>query len=268
MSSILILPDLHGRAFWREPVQQALDDPSQPPIVFLGDYLDPYSWEGITPGDAFAVFMEVLELKKRHPDRIHLLLGNHDLSYLHDAIGHCRHDDHRHALIHRLLTLNLPLFDLAWEVTVSGVPHLFTHAGVSCTWLKAHPELFLGRDTVTAAQLNDLLHADHDGHRLLLDALSDVSPLRGGHQHQGSMVWADVSEFLIRGDGLSGITQVFGHSQQIDAPLRIGRQGAADLYCLDCREAFLLDDAATLRHYSDHSPIDYPDAQRLRECLM
>ena len=37
-SRILIIPDVHGRTFWRDAVEAA----GEMPIVFLGDYLDPY----------------------------------------------------------------------------------------------------------------------------------------------------------------------------------------------------------------------------------
>ena len=41
---ILVVPDIHGETFWREPVQRYIDQVDR--IVFLGDYLDPYSEEG------------------------------------------------------------------------------------------------------------------------------------------------------------------------------------------------------------------------------
>ena len=41
---ILIVPDVHGREFWRQPVTEVLNDPGlkNTRIVFLGDYVDPY----------------------------------------------------------------------------------------------------------------------------------------------------------------------------------------------------------------------------------
>lgn len=37
---ILILPDIHGRGFYKESVKEAIDKNLE--IVCLGDYLDPY----------------------------------------------------------------------------------------------------------------------------------------------------------------------------------------------------------------------------------
>ena len=45
MSNWVIIPDVHGRKFWRSAVQGHEEDK----IIFLGDYVDPYDWEEILP---------------------------------------------------------------------------------------------------------------------------------------------------------------------------------------------------------------------------
>lgn len=37
MTKILVIPDLHGRGFWKEPCNNW-----EGKIIFLGDYHDPY----------------------------------------------------------------------------------------------------------------------------------------------------------------------------------------------------------------------------------
>ena len=44
-SKILIIPDVHGRTFWHY-AKDHVDEYDK--IIFLGDYLDPYRYEGIT----------------------------------------------------------------------------------------------------------------------------------------------------------------------------------------------------------------------------
>ena len=39
---ILVVPDVHGGIFWKEPVENYLNQVDR--VVFLGDYLDPY-WD-------------------------------------------------------------------------------------------------------------------------------------------------------------------------------------------------------------------------------
>ena len=43
-AQILVIPDVHGRSFWKNAVAQNTDIP----IIFLGDYLDPYAHENIS----------------------------------------------------------------------------------------------------------------------------------------------------------------------------------------------------------------------------
>ena len=51
---ILIVPDVHGRKFW-----EVVKEYNDVPIVFLGDYLDPYtSIEGITHAQALSNFKD------------------------------------------------------------------------------------------------------------------------------------------------------------------------------------------------------------------
>ena len=96
---MIIIPDVHGRRFWRDAVKGHEEDK----IVFLGDYVDPYEWEGITPGDAFLELKDIIAFKKAHPDNVTLLLGNHDLGYLDYAICTCRMSIALHGKIKRIL---------------------------------------------------------------------------------------------------------------------------------------------------------------------
>lgn len=79
----LLVPDVHGRMFWGEPVRETLTE-TDAPITFLGDYLDPYSdeWEEDEDYRRIAIerFKEIIQLKKDNPDRITLLLGNHKVT--------------------------------------------------------------------------------------------------------------------------------------------------------------------------------------------
>lgn len=82
---ILVIPDVHGREFWREPVKYTLENPDAR-IVFLGDYLDCYSHEFDESVDyeqqAIERFKEIIELKKQHINKIRLLLGNHKENFV------------------------------------------------------------------------------------------------------------------------------------------------------------------------------------------
>ena len=68
---ILIVPDIHGRPFYKKVLNSNL------PIVFLGDYLDPYPYELYTFEESLNNFKEIIEFKKENKQRVTLLIGNH-----------------------------------------------------------------------------------------------------------------------------------------------------------------------------------------------
>ena len=71
--NILVVPDVHGRAFWRRVLDSDL------PVVFLGDYVDPYKYEGIDYNQALKEFSDIIEFAKERPDDVTLPIGNHEI---------------------------------------------------------------------------------------------------------------------------------------------------------------------------------------------
>ena len=65
MSKVIILPDIHGRTFWKYALEH-IDEFDK--VIFLGDYLDPYPHEGITFDESVENFKEILEFKKNNID--------------------------------------------------------------------------------------------------------------------------------------------------------------------------------------------------------
>jgi len=53
---VIIIPDVHGRPFWREVLTNKEDT-----IVFLGDYSDPYEYAGFTHKDAVRELTDIDE---------------------------------------------------------------------------------------------------------------------------------------------------------------------------------------------------------------
>ena len=230
MSKIIIIPDVHGRSFWRNAVKGHEGDR----IVFLGDYLDPYAWEGITPEEAYEALLDIIALKKAHPDNVTLLLGNHDLGYLDQHICTCRMDWRRKTDIHDTLLENLDFFDLVHIEPAAGLNLLFSHAGISEKWAREYGNLFCeGRFDPLA--LNRALH-DEKARPALLRSLSCVSWSRGGGDDFGSPVWADVNDFLEGDRLLGGYLHIFGHTLHEGGPINVRDHGL----CLDCAEAFYL----------------------------
>ena len=208
---LLINPDIHGRTFWKSSINNINEYDK---IIFLGDYLDPYQFEGISVKDSIDNFKDIINFKKENQDKVILLLGNHDLPYYSEtyyklSTYHCRHSKEYHKLIHKLFNDNKSLFQLAYAYN----DILFTHAGCRTEWLN----IVFGKDydisniNNIVFDLNNLLSDNNK-----LQYLYMVSRDRGGYDLCGSCVWEDVRGMI---DGqndneLNNIKQIFGHTLQ------------------------------------------------------
>lgn len=229
---MIIIPDIHGRDFWEKPVKENL---GKEHIIFLGDYLDPYDYEGIAPWEVFPRFEDIVALKKENPNGVTLLLGNHDLHYLDGNLEGGRYDYIHGARNKKFFLDNLELFQMAYETEISGKKYLFTHAGVMWGWLLANRHLFgVIQPEEVCGKLNGFLQ-DKETWPKFFKALGDVSHARWGPCKYGSMIWSDVDDWDDTFDELPDVFQIFGHTQQETDPV-IGKHFA----CLDCRRAFRL----------------------------
>ena len=108
----LLIPDIHGRIFWKEAIEYySKEKYPNLVIVFLGDYVDPYGFEGITRKDAIDNFKEIIKLAKED-NRVHLLIGNHDMHYWYDARYKSRVDNKNYNKIKDLFLNNFTLFNI------------------------------------------------------------------------------------------------------------------------------------------------------------
>lgn len=232
---IAIAPDVHGRTFWHDIAKNI---GGYDKVIFLGDYLDPYGYEGITNDDAISNFKEIIDFARQNKDKVVLLYGNHDLPYINEyfrtnACGG-RMDKAHKKEIGELFNDNIDLFSLSYEPIVNGKRYLFSHSGVCMSWYKKHSNLI---GELTSDNINSLISSD-DGIR----ALCDIGISRWGNDYVGSIVWADVDDHKYSVERIDGIYQIFGHTQQRETPI------ITDSYaCLDVRCAFSLDDEGNIK---------------------
>ena len=236
-AQILVIPDVHGRSFWKEAVDKHLSLPvgqSVRTVVFLGDYLDPYSRENITPEEALANFKDIIALKQTNMDKVTLLIGNHEIHYLDTFYKFSRKDTLNADYIHQLLVDNLPLFSMASQAEMNGKNFLFTHAGIVESWWKKHfPDTPTDMASICNALNAKMSNMETLG-AFIDDALMDISKRRKGEAEAGSCLWADLDEHK-KSKSFNGIYQVFGHTQQ--KKKAVIKKSYADL---DCRKAFLI----------------------------
>ena len=230
---LLIIPDIHGRLFWISATRKYPDLP----VIFLGDYLDPYTYyEEILPSEALANFKEILDFKRANMDRVTLLLGNHDIHYFDKDVNSSRKDKEHYEEIHRLFVEKLSMFKLAMTIRTEERNFLFTHAGIDIGWLSYRmPKVNVNDVRDICKSLNDKLITEESLYDFVFNGLMDVSASRWGYARYPSPVWTDVFDHQYMQERIPNVVQIFGHTQQESGPI-ITEQYA----CLDCRRAFLL----------------------------
>ncbi|MDR1675134.1 MAG: metallophosphoesterase [Tannerella sp.] len=195
---ILIVPDIHGRPFW-EP---ALD--YRGTTVFLGDYTDPYPSEG-THADSLRIMRQLVELKKQEPERITLLIGNHEFHYYDPKYRCGRFSLSMYEPYHQLLTGEdtAGCFQLCKQID----RYLFIHAGITKYWYDRYRAKMAPLGATLEEQMNRLFQEAPY-------AFYEASLHRGGIDDYGSPLWADVNEYGEEPEPFDKeIIQIIGHTQ-------------------------------------------------------
>ncbi len=240
---MIIIPDIHGRKFWKKAVKKHEDEE----IVFLGDYCDPYPKEGIHKD--LKNFDEIIAFKKKHPKNVTLLIGNHDQQYFIYGSCYCgRRSYFNERSYYQRFNENRELFQLCLEKEINGKKYLFSHAGVLRGWKELRlPDV---SDDKVAMYLNNAYEVNDDR---LGYILSDISYKRRGNELYGSVTWADVSEHFLEKQPIAAY-QIFGHSQMNEYP--IITKNFADL---DVRRAFILNDKGEILEMNGEPAITFDD---------
>lgn len=258
----LIIPDIHGRTFWKKDTESFLENDKNGVIVFLGDYLDPYEKEGIKSDDAIDNFKKILEFKKEHADNVILLLGNHDLHYIYYDFGECsRYDRWRAKRIGNLFTNDISLFKMAFSIKSGNKKFILSHAGIQKNWVNE----FFGdiQLKITDDNVVEFMNAQLDSMQISPDStfiskLDIMSPIRGGFFYDhGSMVWADCTEYLKPDTEIYGDFQIFGHTV-LKMPFIF-----KNFACLDCLQSFILENG--IIEYMDGTPVEIKDFKEKEE---
>lgn len=124
----IVIGDIHGREIWRKILKGYKGEEV---VVFMGDYFD--TFEYITTAQQIKNFKGILSLKVKYPEKVKLLIGNHDYHYL-AGVGaqYSGYQTLGAKDIQFVLETNLKFLQMCY---VDGFK-VFTHAGVTKTWCK------------------------------------------------------------------------------------------------------------------------------------
>ena len=122
---ILVVPDVHGRDYWKR-AEIYIDSVDK--AVFIGDYFDSFT---VGYDLQMANFKNILDFKKKYPDKVCLCWGNHESSYYLDE----RCSGYQSSYARFIKYVLNECKDLLEIVYIFG-KWVFSHAGVSSVWMQ------------------------------------------------------------------------------------------------------------------------------------
>lgn len=220
----ITIPDLHGKDVWKQINPDEYDK-----IIFIGDYVDaPYppgintskkefrdakilidKVNGKTDIEILYNLNEVILFKEKYPDKVVLLVGNHDVPYIFYKRNPVQYRNvmcsgHRKNMLPELSTLYNDNFD-KFQIMYQLGNVVWSHAGLTPEAYNSYFKLQINdRFDILVEEMNKLF--------ILNDLkLYIVSPLRGGILYRyGSVVWADIREWKM-GTYQFPFNQIVGH---------------------------------------------------------
>lgn len=242
MNKVIICPDVHCRSFYK-PVLNVKDKP----VIFLGDYMDPYRWENTSDEQGIANLEEIIDFARNNYN-VALLVGNHDVSFEWSYMGFERTYHEYYDELHRLYRDNTDLFHPIHKLQDT----LFTHAGISNGWLNTlnhylvdkGSDLIITEDNIVSyieEEWNKELQYDTaeqcKWYPYLNSPIFWIGAARGGEERFGGPFWNDFYDEYCLPEGWIGF-QIVGHTQgSVTGSIRT----AEHLACLDSRAIFEYD---------------------------
>jgi len=193
-NKIIVLGDTHGREKWKEIVKQSFDK-----VVFLGDYFDSFD---IPFQDQYKNFIDILEYKKENPNKVVLLLGNHDYHYLSSVEEH--YSGFQNGKLEITGVLERALDDELIQICYSCKDWIFSHAGITTTWAINNNIDF---DNLEKS-INELFKTDKQAFKFT----EGINYSNCGDDITQSPLW--VRPRSLGQDKVSGVKQVVGHTHQ------------------------------------------------------
>lgn len=157
MNKILSIGDVHGQDLWKDfthgstydfMIWKTAVDAGAPAsddfwkempfmefskIIFVGDYVDSFT---VSNDVIKQNLLDIIYLKRALPDKVVLLLGNHDVQYI---VPNQICSGFRNEMsfdLQEIFRENRDLFKVAHFESLNGMKWLWTHAGVTKGWLK------------------------------------------------------------------------------------------------------------------------------------
>lgn len=192
----IILGDTHGRIIWKDIINQ---NPDYDKIVFIGDYVDTH--EDISPIQQLENLADIIQFKKDNPNKVILLIGNHDFHYLDVDERYSGFQYTMKFQFGELFKDNLNLFQICIDLDRDVI---CSHAGISKTWCENNNIHWDETLDLVCKEINELFK-----YKPYAFKFKGLDPY--GDSFESSPIW--IRPYSLQFDGLS-CTQIMGHTTQ------------------------------------------------------
>jgi hypothetical protein len=236
---IIALGDTHGRSFWKYVVNTQTFDK----LVFIGDYFDSFDISGEVQLNNF---LDIVEYKKNNPEKVILLIGNHDHHYF-PEVGDAGTSGYQHKMAPSfgyVLSENKYLLQMAYK---EG-EYLFSHAGFAPTWLeslKKYSNSYIGDWSIEDIDYTINMIWQYQPHSFSFKNYNGRSNPYGDNVWQ-SPIWIRPKSLMQDGQEIKkDVIQVVGHTQQNQIDIK-GKSTGGRYYFIDTlgssREYLVIED--------------------------
>ena len=209
---IVALGDTHGRDIWKKIVKVEEDFDK---FIFVGDYFD--TREDIDASTQIKNFKEILEFKKANPDKVILLIGNHDFHYL-KGCGETYSGYQQYAAMDINEVLQPALTSGHLQICHVFDEYIFSHAGLTQTWCENNDiDLFNIEESVNVKFMKSMESFRFEYGENLNRSGDDVTQ---------PPIWVRIPSLLK--DMVKGFTYVIGHTTIIEMHM------ANNVIAIDC----------------------------------
>jgi hypothetical protein len=239
-SKILSIGDIHGRSIWKDKLfgsfteferwayevesgaGEVLADlypiSTYDKIIFIGDYVDSFT---IGNAEMLRNLEDIVLVKRTFPDKVILLLGNHDVQYIKMNLYCSGYRPEMRFDFNRVFNANLDLFKIAHYEELHNSDGrslrkiLWTHAGVTQGWLDILNETFDDQTHRHYEIMRDNKNSRIDqklnlAWELGLGCLHNVDSSSGGSSQWAGPLWVRPSTLCW--ENFPGVDQIVGHT--------------------------------------------------------
>jgi predicted MPP superfamily phosphohydrolase len=194
----IALGDTHGRSKWKDIVEK---EKGADKIIFIGDYFDAKDG-GYSANRQIENFKDIIKFKRNNPDKVILLIGNHDFHYLKGVDE--EYSSFQFGYSKDINQVLQPVVDEGLlQICHQENKYFFSHAGVTKTWCDKSK---IDKNNLQES-INNLFKTNIERFRFTMgDNLSF-----GGNDVTQPPIWVR-PQSLVK-DMVEGIVCVVGHSQ-------------------------------------------------------